>query len=333
MIDGADALSVTEEAKRAHANEEECLFFVALSRARTHLRLHLARKQPNGKNRSESSLLEWLPAGLAQEIARPGMLPLPPGSPRPAPITVSRATDWSLTDSRLTSYEKCPRRYFYTHVLGLGGARKRTAFTQTHDCLYELIRWLADARRRSEPTLAEAEAAFEAIWQERGPIEHAFRGDYRRLAARLVAALIRAGAGRRFRESEPLAIHLPNGRVLVEPNELAELADGSVVVRRVRTGQKRSDEYDRLEYTLYQLAAQARFGGAVVVQALHLTDETAEAVTITTAKLGNRRTKSDEMLGRIAAGWFPPEVDAVTCPRCPHFFICAATPQGSLVVS
>jgi DNA helicase-2/ATP-dependent DNA helicase PcrA len=333
MIDGADALSVTEEAKRAHANEEECLFFVALSRARTHLRLHLARKQPNGKNRSESSLLGWLPAGLAQEIARPGMLPLPPGSPRPAPITVSRATDWSLTDSRLTSYEKCPRRYFYTHVLGLGGARKRTAFTQTHDCLYELIRWLADARRRSEPTLAEAEAAFEAIWQERGPIEHAFRDDYRRLAARLVAALIRAGAGRGFRKSEPLAIDLPNGRVLVEPSELAELADGSVVVRRVRTGQKRSDEYDRLEYTLYQLAAQARFGGAVVVQALHLTDETAEAVTITTAKLGNRRTKSDEMLGRIAAGWFLPEVDAVTCPRCPHFFICAATPQGSLIVS
>ncbi len=332
MIDGADAISVIEEAKRAHANEEECLFFVALSRARTHLRLHLARKQPNGKSRSESSFIGWLPAGLVREVARPATLALPLGTSRPAPITVSRATEWSLTDSRLTSYEKCPRRYFYTHVLGLGSARKRTPFTQTNDCLYDLIRWLADARRTAEPTLAEAEVAFEAIWQERGPVEHAFRDDYRRLAARLVAALIRAGAGRRFRESEPLAIDFPNGRVLVEPNELAELSDGSVVVRRVRTGQKRSDEYDRLEYTLYQLAAQARFGANVVVQALHLTDETAEAVTITAAKVGNRRTRSDEMLGRIAAGWFPPEIDAVTCPRCPHFFICAATPKGELVV-
>lgn len=332
MIDGADAISVTEEAKRAHANEEECLFFVALSRARTHLRLHLARKQPSGKNRSESPFIGWLPAGLVQEIARPATLALPPGSPRPAPITVSRAAEWSLTDSHLTSYGKCPRRFFYTHVLGLGGARKRTAFTQTHDCLYDLIRWLASARRTAEPTLAEAEAAFEVIWQKRGPVEHAFRHDYRRLAARLVAALIGAGAGRRFRESEPLAIDFPNGRVLVEPNELAELSDGSVVVRRVRTGQKRSDEYDRLEYTLYQLAAQARFGNGVVVQALHLTDETGEAVTITAAKVGNRRTKSDEMLGWIAAGWFPPEIDAVTCPRCPHFFVCAATPKGELVV-
>ena len=333
MIDGADAISVTEEAKRAHANEEECLFFVALSRPRTHLRLHLARKQPSGKSRSESSFLGWLPAGLVQKIARPATLALPPGSPRPAPIAISRATEWALTDSRLTSYEKCPRRFFYTHVLGLGGARKRTAFTQTHDCLYDLIRWLAHARRTAEPTLAEAEAAFETIWQERGPIEHAFRDDYLRLAARLIAALIRAGAGRRFREAEPLVIDFPNGRVLVEPNELAELSDGSVAVRRVRTGQKRSDEYDRLEYTLYQLAAQARFGGGVVVQALHLTDETAEAVMITAAKIGNRHTKSDEMLGRIAAGWFPPEIDAVTCPRCPHFFICAATPKGDLIFS
>lgn len=145
--------------------------------------------------------------------------------------------------------------------------------------------------------------------------------------------MIRAGAGRRFRESEPLAIDFPNGRVLVEPNELAELSDGSVVVRRVRTGQKRIGEYDRLEYTLYQLAAQARFGGGVVVQALHLTDDTAETVTITAAKVGHRRTKSDEMLARIAAGWFLPEIDPVTCPRCPHFFICAATPKGDLIVS
>ncbi|WP_428393404.1 UvrD-helicase domain-containing protein [Lichenicoccus sp.] len=332
MIDGADGVSVADEAKRAHAHEEECLFFVALSRARTRLRLHHARKQPNGKNRSESPYLGWLPGGLVDTVARPAGLPLPAGARRPEPITVTRTGEWSLTDTRLTSYEKCPRRYFYTHVLGLGGARKRTAFTQTHDCLYELIRWLADARRTAEPTLAEAEAALEAIWRERGPVEHAFRDDYRRLATRLVAALVRAGAGRRFRDAEPLALDLPNGRVLVEPNELAELPDGTVVVRRVRTGQKRSDEYDRLEYTLYQLAAQARFGGGVVVQALHLTDETAEAVSVTAAKIGHRRTKSDEMLGRIAAGWFPPEIDAVSCPRCPHFFICAATPAGALTV-
>jgi len=332
MIEGADGLSVPNEAKRAHEHEEQCLFFVALSRARTHLRLYLARKQPNGKNRSASPYLDWLPSHSVDEIRSPPTLPLPITAPRPRTIAIARSGVWPITDSRLVAYEKCPRRFFYTHVLGLGGARKDTAFTQTHQCLYELIQWLADARRSAAPTLEEAEAAFEAIWQAKGPVEHAFRDDYRRLASRLVAALIRAGAGRRFREAEPLAIDFPNGRVIVEPNELAELPDGTIVVRRVRTGYRRSEEYDRLEYTLYQLAAEARFGRGVVVEAVHLTDETLEVVTISGTKLGNRRSKSDAMLARIAAGRFPTEIDSVRCPRCPHFFICAATPHGPLTV-
>ena len=332
MIEGTTSLSPSEEGKRSHEHEEQCLFFVALSRARTHLRLYLARKQPNGNNRSASPYLDWLPSALKEEIAHPPVMPLPPGAPRPQPIAITLPADWTLTDSRLGAYEKCPRRFFYTHVLGLGGARKPTAFSRTHDCLYALLRWLADARRTSAPTVVEAEAAFEAIWRARGPTDHAFAADYRRLASRLIAALVNAGAGRRFRESQPLAIDFPNGRVLVEPNELAELPDGTVVVRRVRTGHKRSDEYNRLEYTLYHLAAQAQFGGNVVVEALHLTDETAEVATVPATKLSNRRTNSNTMLAGIAAGRFPADIDAVTCPRCPHFFICAATPPGPLTI-
>ena len=330
MIEGDGGASVSDEAKRAHEQEEECLFFVALSRARTNLSLYLARKQPNGNNRSPSPYLDWLPQNLVGEIARPTTMALPPEWREQGPIAIAWPADWSLTDSRLVAYEKCPRRFFYTHVLGLGGARKATAFSRTHDCLYDLLRWLADARRTATPSVAEAEAAFEAIWAQRGPIDYAFAADYRRLATRLIGALINAGAGRRFRDTEPLAIDFTNGRVLVEPNELAELADGTVVVRRVRTGHRRSNEYDRLEYALYQMAVQAQFGPRAVVQALHLTDETAEVVTVSATKLGNRRTKSETILAGIAGGAFPTEIDAVTCPRCPHFFLCPATPEGPL---
>ena len=332
MIEGMEGLSVKDEGKQSHKHEEECLFFVVLSRARTYLRLHLARRQPNGNNRSPSQFLEWLPPALRDEIDQPATLPLPPEAPRPTPVEVRRDNAWSITDSRLRAYEKCPRRFFYTHILGLGAARKRTAFSQTHDCLYELFRWLANARRTMEPTLAETEVAFEAIWQAGGPVEHAFCADYRRLASRLVSVLINAGAGRRFREAEPLTVDLANGQVLVKPDELAELADGTVALRRVRTGYRRSDEYDRLEYALYQLAAEAQFGRDAVVEALHLTDGAAELVTITDKKLNNRRSRSDGMLRHIAAGWFPPQPDPVTCPRCPHFFICAARPRGPLTL-
>ena len=71
MIEGAEALTVSEEAKRSHEHEEQCLFFVALSRARTHLRIYLARLQPNGKNRSPSSFLDWIPANLPSRLRTP----------------------------------------------------------------------------------------------------------------------------------------------------------------------------------------------------------------------------------------------------------------------
>jgi hypothetical protein len=171
---------------------------------------------------------------------------------------------------------------------------------------------------------------FERIWQAIGPTDHAFAADYRRLAERLVRAFVRSGAGQRFRKAEPLAIDFQNGRVLVQPGETIELPNGTVVLRRVRTGSKRSDEYDRLEYTLYHLAARARFGAAYVVEALHLTDESVEAVAVSTRKMKHHRTKSEDMLAGITAGRFSPDIDAVRCPRCPHFFICAATPRGPL---
>jgi DNA helicase-2/ATP-dependent DNA helicase PcrA len=333
MIMGAENLTGAEEAKRSHRHEEECLFFVAASRARTHLRLYLARQQPNGNNRAASPYLGWFSGTGLEEVPRPPTFPLPPDAPRPAPVSVAWPSGWHVTDTRLRLYEQCPRRFFYTHVLGLGAARKSTAFTRTHDCLYEFMRWLSAARLSGAIAEDVAMREFDRIWQADGPTDHAFAADYRRLADRLVRALVRLGAGKRFRKAEPLAIDFPSGRVLVQPDEMTELPNGTVVLRRVRTGYKRSNEYDRLEYTLYHLAARAQYGAAYVVGALHLTDESVEPVAVSRTKMNKHRTKSEDMLAGITAGRFSPEIDAVRCPRCPHFFICAATPRGPLALT
>jgi len=333
MIEGGEALTVSEEASLSQEHEEQCLFFVVCSRARTHLRLYLSRLQPNGRNRNPSAFLEWIPPRLIQEISNPATVHLPAHVHREDNIEVSQGAISNLTDSQLSLYEKCPRRFFYTHILGLGNAKKPTAFTRTHDCLYKFMAWLAEIRPGGEPTVADAEAAFEEIWSERGPADHAFAVEYRRLASQLISVLIRSGADRRFRNSEPLAIDFPNGRVIVKPNELAELPNGTVMLRRVNTGKKRTNEYDRLDYTLYQLAGESYFGTGFVVEALHLSDDSSEPVVITSQKLRNRRASSDGMLWNIAAGLYPPKIDAITCPRCPHFFICSAIPKGPLTRS
>jgi superfamily I DNA/RNA helicase len=330
MIAGAEAISVSDEAKRSHTMEEECLFFVAMSRARTCLRFYQTRFQENGKNRSPSDLLAKLPSPLLHETAPAPVIPLPPNAPRPRALEIVFPTDWAPSDRSIELYQKCPRRFFYTHILGLKGARKTTAFSRTHDCLYDIIEWLAEARLDGDPDLAQTQAQFEKIWDERGPKDHAFAADYRSLSSRLVDALVRHGAGRRFRKSEPLAVDFSNGRVIVEPNEMATLPDGTVVLRRVRTGYKTQTEYDGLEYTLYHLAGAAHFGRDFAVEAIHLTDGTMEPAPVTPKKMENRRKETDGMLAEIAAGSYPPEIDPFICPRCPHFFICPAAPEGPL---
>jgi DNA helicase-2/ATP-dependent DNA helicase PcrA len=330
MIDGERDLAPKEAAKRSHEHEEECLFFVAASRARTQLRLYHARKQANGNNRTPSPFLGWIAPGHLSEIAAPALTTLPRAIRKPA-VDITWPADWRLTEPQLIAYLKCPRRFFYTHVLGLGGRRKTTAFGQAHDCIYEIIAYVG-AKRIDGPLDADAAALeFERIWSARGPAEHAFAAEYRALADHLVERLIRSGDGRQFRKPEPIVVTFSAGAVLVEPSEVIELANGAIILRRVRTGHRRTTEYDDdLVYTLYHLAGDAAFPGAYSVEALHLTDGTLEAAQLTPAKLATRREKSRAAVAAIRQGDFPIEVDSVTCSRCPHFFICDALPLGPL---
>jgi superfamily I DNA/RNA helicase len=327
MIEGSDG-----DSKDTQAEEEECLFFVALSRAKDRLLISHAMKQRNGNARNASAYLSRLSRVARKDAGSTQVLKATAPQGQPYIIPISLPSEWLLTDSKLTTFEKCPRRFFYTHVLGLRSARKGTAFSRTHDCLYELISRIHAKRLVGAPTQAEILFELEEIWTKRGPTGHAYEKEYRALAERLAEVLLAVGADRSFHNVSPLPVDLPTGRIWVEPSDVSRLADGRTSIRRVRTGHRRSTEYDRLEYTLYLMAARASFGNQGVVHALHLSDEVEEIVSVTQAKLNGRMKKSQEMVASIAGGEFPPEVDAVTCPRCPHFFICAATPSGPLVV-
>ena len=326
MIVGPEAADTHRD---VHDREEECLFFVAASRARVHLHFSRFAQQSNGATRNASPYVETIRPFINQSV-NGTLLPLPADAPRPQPIPVHWPKDWHPTDDDIRSYEGCPRRFFYTHALKLATALKPTAFTRTHDCLHELIRWMAQVRPAGDFTANAALAEFQRIWEARGPREHAYAEEYLRLARRLVDALVRLGAGRRFREAKPLALDLPNGRVIVKPSEIAELPEGAILVRRLRTGRKRSDEYDRLEYTLYVLAGRAQFGTACQFEAVHVADESREPIDITAKKLSTRRDAVSRLLAGMRGGHFAPRTDVVRCPRCPHFFICDATPYGGL---
>jgi hypothetical protein len=330
LISGDEGLSVQEESRLSQQHEEECLFFVGLSRARTHLRLYRSKYWANGNNRTPSLFLEWLKPGLVKEVASPATLAASTPAPSINQISVSWLTKPSFSDGRLASFEDCPRRFLYTSLLELSGGRKTTAFTQTHGCIFKLIKWMANARAASEVTLVEVEREFDRIWKEHGPVEHGFAHHYKGLADKLARALHDSGADRKFRKAEPLGLNLATGTVVVEPHEIAELPDGSIVLRRVRTGAKKEDEFDELEYALYHLAGQEVYGATTKVEAVHLVDGTTSPAAITTRKLKNRRQKAEAFLAEIKSGEFPPKPNERVCPTCPHYFICGAVPPGPL---
>lgn len=326
-------LTTKEAARLFHDEEEECLFFVAVSRARTHLCLSRSTLQPSGKRRSASPFVDWVTGRLCREVA--GLESSERSAPPPLRrIDLTLRDDWELSHHRFVLYERCPRRFFYTHVLSLGARRKTGAFIQTHACLQDLIEWLGEARKDGTPTLGETEASLERIWQELGPTTHAYAEQYRELATKIVGKLHAAGGSRTFRIPEPLAVHLESGTVTVLPDELSELEDGTVILRRVRTGHKRSREYeDHLEYALYLFAAGEHFGTGARVEALHLTDGAEDSVGLSPRVLENRRKKSESILSGISGGHFPTQREQIPCAGCAHFFYCPATPEGPLSVS
>ena len=329
MVSGASG-TVAEQGRSAH-DQEECLFFVAMSRARTYLIVSYARFQKNGSNRSASPYLPRIAPNTVRNEAAPRLR-----SPVARPdshIAVTMQTGWAPIDRSLIAYEKCPRRFFYTHLLGIDTARRRTIFERTHSCIYTLIDWLAKTRLAVAPTREETHAQFEKIWNELGLHDFERAADYRALATQLVDGLVNVSAGRIFREARPLAIDFSNGRILVEPSEIAE-RDGVVVIRRIRSGRRGDKEFDKLEYYLYQQAAARHFGASSVVEAIHLTDSEAVDVPALSARMTTGRLeKTEALLAALGKGRFDPSPDAFTCPRCPHFFICPATPHGDLTIT
>ena len=92
MIAGAVG-DIFQEAERAHKQEQECLFFVALSRARTFLRLYAYQRQANGGMRNPSDYEPRL-AGKLRAIGSPETIPLPGGKREPKPVELTIADDW-----------------------------------------------------------------------------------------------------------------------------------------------------------------------------------------------------------------------------------------------
>lgn len=329
LIHGSRGLTGFESVKAGHDEEEECLFFVALSRARDRLFLYASSVQSDGKARNPS---KFIPA-IDHLLVRPASPSLRSGVARHGTaIEVAWEDKPVWTESQVNLFERCPRRFLYTHVLRLSGRRTETAFMKMHNVVSDVFEWLKSVHETTTPSQAELDARFDEVWLAKGAVDHGYADDYRRIGRRLVDYVIETRNNGIRSPVAPISLGWAEGDIFVRPDSVARGDRGQVVVGRVKSGKPQSNAFDDIEYTILHLAAVQAYGSQAQVEVTFLTSETTVPMSISAKKLETRRQKIQGIVQSVRPGQFPPKAEGRTCPRCPNFFICGDLPDGAVTV-
>ncbi len=316
-----------------HDEEEECLFFVALSRARDVL--YLSHTRRNGDRNSAPSrflsiVASCLPApvnqaGASAERHRTIDAPAAESPPSVLPVFDVEALD---------QYLRCPRQYYYQHILGLRGRHMDSGYVQFHRCVYGVLSWLLEARAQGRLIVAEdASAQLAVLWEENGPRDHPYEAMYWEQAALLVTRAVQrvTTAAQRIAQ-DACEVPLTYGHVRFTPDliEFTEhAADPSVIVQRLRTGRFSSSEREKNIYALYHRGAEQAFPTAKrKVQVISLSGDKVEEVLLSQRMVSTRLSRYDTAMGGILRADFPARPQERECPRCPYYFICPVAEEA-----
>ncbi len=321
MIAGTEDLASSVE-KAAHNEEEECLFYVAASRAKNHLLFYGATADVNGKKRQLSPYLTRLGGILESEIIPKLSLAVPDQSP----ILVSFSGTPTFGSEALSLYEKCGRRFLYTHLLHVGGRRRMTAFTSMHEAVREVYKLVVET---GSSVNHNCEVLLESAFGKAGLLDHGYVEDYRAIGKTMLQYFITSRAGASYQQPTALQVSFGNCHIEVRPDDIL-IRDGQCTLRRVRTGHFRKDDLEDLNATAFIIAAQNHFPNATI-ELVYLADENATTLTLSGTKLISRYSKIAKFVSEINSGLFEANQNEFTCPNCSAYFICGPTPSGTLI--
>jgi hypothetical protein len=222
----------------------------------------------------------------------------------------------------------CARRFFYTHILQIGGRRSESAFMQMH----EAVRTVFKAAISGEATIAndaELEQRVADAFTKHGMAEHGYVSEYQALAAGMVRFFMSSRVAHTPEAPTALSLTFGDEQIIVQPDDVLIHPDGGRTFRRIKTGHHRSADTDDVAAAAFVLAAKRAFPNAIV-EIVSLSDESAQRLEMSERVLKNRQETLAGYLKEIRAGRFFPEPSPRVCPGCPAFFICGPTPMGVL---
>lgn len=324
MIEGGVG-TVLDLFREGHNEEQECLFYVAISRARDRLFFYAPTQKSNGTRWSHSSFLDRLGGSLARRSVT-----VRRSIPFSQPEKVALQVEGSLRfhAHQLAVYDRCPRRFLYSYVLQTGGRRTETAFMQMHESVRVVYQAIADGSAVIESD-ADIAQQIESAFQQNGLAEHAFASDYKKIATELVRNFRQTREAHLTEPTPEMSLEIDGNQVLVKPDDVVTCADGKRIFRSIRTGRHSASEAESISAAAFQLAVKDH-DSAASAEVVSLTDWEFTKLTMSPQKLATRKDKIADYLGAIRRGEFPPEASSRTCPSCPAFFVCGPLPFGPL---
>lgn len=321
MVAGGQGSS-EDIARAAHNEEQECLFYVAMSRAKTSLTFYGATSTSNGRDRPLSQFLDRI--GQVDRLSVKPTIAIPP-APDEARISVAFSGTPRFRSEALALYQSCARRFLYTHLLQVGGRRRMSSFMRMHEAIREVYRAIVTQGSAHSDNCDEL---LSQAFETQGLHVHGYVDDYREIASTMLRYFQVSRTGAQAEVPTAHRIQLDGFEVEVTPDDIL-LRGGRRTVRRVKTGHASSRDGEDVAAAALVLAAQAAFSGAEV-ELVYLADAQISSLTLTPRKLENRKGALGEIFRGIQAGEFRAEASDSTCPNCPAFFVCGAVPPGTL---
>ena len=310
---------------RAHSDEQECLFYVAMSRARDRLIIYSPSKTAANARWGYSEYIDRIVPPAVRSVVDP-VLDLPLEDDGKVDVTFEGKI--SIGDTKLAVYDSCPRRFYYSYLVEVGGKRFETTFMKMHDAVQLVVDWMVE-QAPDQVDLAEVDRRLAQALDETGVGSSGYADDYRAIADTLVARLIESRVGMTKLPNPGLALDSGGTIIEVRVDDILEDAEGRTRVRRVRTGHAtKKSQTDTASSSLF-FAGQDAFPGSKI-EVVHLADSESMPIEIDPKKAAARRSGVDKVIEAIVTGDLPPARSSRTCPRCPAFFICGSLPAGTL---
>lgn len=317
--------------KQEHLEEELCLFFVALSRAKENLILSRAAEYGGS-----SEFLDRIPNNLPPLEIFPSIIIEAPITEIAEPIFNQEALR-PLSFTELKTYINCPRRYYYEYVLNLRGSHDEESYLQLHIILREMLVWakkrLLD---RGEIDDAASRTRLQEIWQAKPLSAHPYAAAYLEAAELLSAKANQFLTNREIKNTDAAAPQLEfnlGGRRILVTADFLEMTPGNlrVTASRIKTGSAKKKVGDLSPNDLLTIAALHQgvlesFPNARVEASFTYLESGEQFVYDPKNIKTQLRHLGNAAIG-IAGQEFVAKTDSRVCPSCAHYFIC---PGGNL---